>query len=145
LRVGFDRLTIAEVDDCQQRDDGGAEWNNMPHSTNSKRNEQSESGLRTICRGTERVQPKNRNSRYRADLLGAFFARGERPAEQQIEKARGECHAVSSAAINPEKTADASVLPVRVERGARGWFIIRQLSAEIDLLNSAQQLIRRAA
>ncbi len=70
--IGGDGLAIGEVHDHQQRDDGGADRNDVAHAEQAKRNQQAEGRFRAVSRRAERVETKDRDALRRTDLLGAF-------------------------------------------------------------------------
>src|SRR6267142_2318469 len=87
--ISGDGLAIGKVDDDQQHNNGRADGNDVLHSKNAERNQQAESGFRAVSRGTERVQPEDRNALADADLLGALVAGPEGLADNEIEDVHG--------------------------------------------------------
>ncbi len=67
-----DGLAIGEVHDHQQRDDSGADGNDITNAKKAKGNQQAEGRFRAVSRRAQRVQAKDRDALHRTDLLGAF-------------------------------------------------------------------------
>ena len=108
LRIGLDRLPVAEVDDDQQDDDRAAHGDDVVHASQAERNEQGERGLGTVCGGTQCIEAEDGNARDGADVLGAFLAGGQRPAEEQIENTSRECHAESISTFRKDTKGNRS-------------------------------------
>jgi hypothetical protein len=82
-------LHVREIDNDQKRDDGGTDGNNVVHAHQPQRNQQAESGFRTICGGAERVQAEDGHAGVRTNLFGALIAGLERLADDKIEDVHG--------------------------------------------------------
>ena len=84
MGIGIDGLAVAEKDDNQQADNGRAYGDDVMHPDQAERNQQRQRGFRAVCGGTQSVQSKDGNAGDGSDVLGAFFARRQRPAKEQV-------------------------------------------------------------
>ena len=89
LRISVDGLPVAEVDDDQQGDNGGADGHDVVDAHQAQRDEQRERRFRAVCGGAEGVEAEDGNAGDGADVLGALLAGGQWPAKEQIECVAG--------------------------------------------------------
>ena len=82
MRIRVNGLSIAEVDDRQQRDDCRAHRHNVVHAQHAQRNQQRECRFGSICGRTQCIQPEDGNAGNGANMLGALFAGSERPSKK---------------------------------------------------------------
>ena len=83
--IGGDGLAIGKVHDHQQRDDGGADRNDVPNAEQAQRNQKAERRFRAVSGRAERVETKDRDALRGADLLGAFVAGPDGLADNEVE------------------------------------------------------------
>src|ERR1019366_978404 len=78
-------LAIGKVHDHQQRDDGGADGNDIANAEEAKRNQKAERGFGPVSSRAQRVETKDRNTPGGPDLLGAFVASLDGLADNKVE------------------------------------------------------------
>ena len=83
-RVGGNGLSITEIDDHQQDENGDNDGQKVLGADDPQRDQQGKRGLRTIgCTG-ERIEPKYGNAGPNTNLFGAFFTRRQRFAKNLV-------------------------------------------------------------
>src|SRR5580693_4804329 len=83
--IGGDGLAIGEVHDHQQGDNGRADGYDITNAEKAKRDQKAEGCFRAISSRAKRVETKDRNALYRADLLSALVAGFDGLADNQIK------------------------------------------------------------
>ena len=83
--IGGDGLAIGEVHDHQQRDDGGADRNDIPNAEKAKGNQKAEGRFRAVSSRAERVETKDRDALRGTDLLGAFVTGLDGLADNEVK------------------------------------------------------------
>ncbi len=83
--IGGDGLAIGEVHDHQQRDDGGADRNDIPNAEKAEGNQKAERRFRAVSGRAERVETKDRDALRGTDLLGAFVAGLDGLADNEVK------------------------------------------------------------
>jgi len=74
------RLPVGKVDDDQQHDNREADRNDVAHASRAERNQQRESGFRSVRRRAEGVQTEDGNPGADADLLAPLVLGSDRLA-----------------------------------------------------------------
>ncbi len=83
--IGGDGLAIGKVHDHQQRDDGGADGNDIANAEKAKRDQKAEGRFRAVSSRAKAIETKDRDALRGADLLGAFVAGLDGLADNEIE------------------------------------------------------------
>ncbi len=84
-RIRGDGLAIGKIHDHQQRDDGGADGNDVANAQQAQRNQKAERGFRPVGGGAQRVQTEDRDAFGGSDLLGALVAGLDGLADNEVE------------------------------------------------------------
>ena len=85
LGISLDGLTIGEIHDDQQHDDGRDHRENVVDSKQPQRDQQRESSFRTVCRRAQGIQSKDGDAGRRADLLPVLLPVGQRTPDEDVE------------------------------------------------------------
>ena len=83
--IGGDGLAIGEVHDHKQRDDGGADGNDIANAEKAKGNQKAEGRFRAVSSRAKRVETKDRDALRGTDLLGAFVTGLDGLADNEIK------------------------------------------------------------
>src|SRR5229473_2686042 len=83
--IGGNGLAIGKVDYDEERNDGGADGDDVLHTEQAERNQQTEGGFRAVGGGTERVQAEDGDAFLDADLFGALVAGLDGLADNGVE------------------------------------------------------------
>ena len=83
--ISRDGLAIGEIHNYQQRDNRGADRNDVANAKQPKRNQQAESRFRSIGGRTQSVETEDRDALHRADLFRSFVAGFDRFADNQVK------------------------------------------------------------
>src|SRR3989441_340906 len=84
-RIGGDGLAIGEVHDNEQRDDGGADGNDIANAEKAEGNQKAEGRFRAVSSRAERVETKDRDALRGTDLLGAFVTGLDGLADNEVK------------------------------------------------------------
>src|ERR1700687_2331190 len=87
--IGGDGLAIGEVHDHEQRDDGGADRNDIPNPEKAKGNQKAEGRFRAVSSRAKRVEAKDRNALRGTDLLGAFVTGLDGLTDNEVKYVHG--------------------------------------------------------
>ena len=85
IRIRRNGLTIGKIHNDQQRNNGGADGNDVVDTGKSERDQETEGGFRTVRGRTEGVESENWNAASRADLFGAFVSGPDRFTDEEVE------------------------------------------------------------
>jgi hypothetical protein len=83
--IGRDGLAIRKVNDHEQRDDGGADRDDVANAQQSKRNQKAEGSFRAVSRGAQAIETKDRNALRGTDLFGPLVTGFDRFADNEIK------------------------------------------------------------
>ena len=87
--IGGDGLAIGEIDNQQQRDDRGANGNDVMNAEQSERNQQAEGSFRSVGRRTQGVESEDRDALRHADLFATFLAGLDGLADNKVNNIHG--------------------------------------------------------
>src|SRR5208283_4908682 len=106
--VGGDGLTIRNVDDEQDANDEGGNGPHIAQAQDAQGKEDREESLGSIGGGGQAVEPEDRDSRQKSNVMVLLLLRRERSTEEPVE----ECHRVKSpeTSLTPTPSAQAPAL-----------------------------------
>ena len=84
-RIGGDGLAIRKVHDHEQRDDGGADRNDIANAEKTKGNQKAEGSFRAISSGAKCVKTKDRDALRGTDLLSALVTGPDGLTDNEVE------------------------------------------------------------
>ena len=87
--ISLDGLTVGEINDDQQHDDGRDHGDNVMESKQTQRDQQRESSFRTVCSRAQGIQSENGDAGRRSDLFPLLFPVGQRTPKQDVENRHG--------------------------------------------------------
>src|SRR5262249_5542999 len=83
------RSALGEVKDNEQCDDAAANRDNVMYSRQSERDQNGESGFRTISSRTQRVEAEDGDACRSSDFFRAILSRGEWLAKKEVDQGHG--------------------------------------------------------